>query len=283
MSACARDDGLPLGRYYPDLTGDIQAPVDVAVAMPTIGRPSVARALSSIYEQRGVGRVQILVGIDGDRGPEALQLVKSTLAKRPKNVSAVLLTLPYSTVAQNGGVHNPRDGGSTRPALALIANSRRLAFLDDDNTWLPDHLALLSQALEGKAYAFSRRMLVDDVTDRDLGVDRWHSVGPNKGDRAHIGGLVDTNCLMIDKVLCVTRLGAWAETWNGTPGELSDQKFFSAIHMAPHGEVEEVTVRYRIRRNDVLHARLGVFQKVGKVTPGGPTSVEAPEAALKSS
>src|SRR3954467_3926359 len=113
-----------------------QAQTQVAVVIPTILRPCLETALQSVYAQEGVGRVQILIGVDRPGNPAALYRV---LEDRPANVSALVLTLPYSTSVRHGGPHIATDGGALRVILSFMANSRYVAYLDDDNTWFPNH------------------------------------------------------------------------------------------------------------------------------------------------
>lgn len=240
---------LSLGSYFPDMA-DPQAQVDVSVVIPTILRPCLGKALDSVFAQAGVGRLQVLIGVDKPGNPEILHKM---LERRPAHVSALVLTLPYSTSARHGGPHSASDGGATRSILSLMANSRYVAYLDDDNAWLPTHLAGLLAAIPGKAWAFSRRMLIEEETGRELAVDRWDSLGVNKGRFAQLGGMVDPNCLMVDKVALATVLGRWSETADGRVNELADRNFFAAIREQPHAEVAEVTVRYGIRRTNVLN------------------------------
>jgi hypothetical protein len=80
-------------------------------------------------------------------------------------------------------------------------------------------------------------------------VDRWDSVGVNAGRFATPGGLVDTNCLLVDKVAAARAFGRWSEG----PRDMSDRNFFAAIKDAPHGRVERPTVRYGIRPTNVLN------------------------------
>jgi hypothetical protein len=207
-------------------------------------------ALQSVYAQESVGRVQILIGVDRPGNPAALYRV---LEDRPENVSALVLTLPYSTSVRHGGPHIATDGGALRAILSFMANSRYVAYLDDDNTWFPNHLKSLLAVIKGKVWAFSRRILVDEDTGQDLAVDRWDSVGPNKGRFAAIGGLVDPSCLLIDKVAAASVLGRWSETANRKLEGTADRHFFAAIRHADHGAVEEATVRYSIRRTNILH------------------------------
>ena len=166
---CEGSSGCELGRYFPDAALP-QAQSQVAVVIPTILRPCLETTLRSVYAQEGVGRVQIMIGIDRPGDPAALYRV---LQARPANVSALVLTLPYSTSVRHGGPHLATDGGALRAILSFMANTRYVAYLDDDNTWFPNHLKSLLAAVEGKIWAFSRRILVDEETGRDLAVDRW--------------------------------------------------------------------------------------------------------------
>jgi hypothetical protein len=244
---------LSIGTYFPDNT-QAQQPADIAVVMPTLARPCIAQAIRRVFEQDFSGRIQILIGVDIAEGDPAV--IEAIAEQRPSNVSLLLLQLPYSTSVRHGGVHTALDGGSLRSILSFMTNAQYVAFLDDDNEWRPDHLSKLHKAIQGKAWAYSQRMLVDMQTDKDLGVDEWDSVGPNRGRFAAQGGFVDTNCLMVDKIVCARALGRWSESGTGKPGLTADRNFFGAIKDAPHGVVEEPTVRYAIRPTNVLHTFL---------------------------
>lgn len=87
---CESAFGYELGRYFPDAALP-QDQSQVAVVIPTILRPCLETALRSIYAQEGVGRVQIMIGVDRPDDPAALHRV---LEARPANVSALVLTLP---------------------------------------------------------------------------------------------------------------------------------------------------------------------------------------------
>jgi hypothetical protein len=235
----------PLGWYFPD-AGDPQAPADAAVVTPTLLRPHLVGALESIYGQQGVGRIQVLLGVDrgiGDPAP-----IQAAIDRRPAHVSVSVVSLPYSTSAQRGGVHPAVDGGSLRSMLSFMANSRHVAYLDDDNAWEPDHLASLLAAVQGRYWAHSMRLLVDEETGEELAVDRWDSTGVGSGRFASQGGMVDPNCLMIDKVLAGRPLGRWSEG----PDWRADRTFFEGIKDLPHGMVPRATVRYRLKAKHVL-------------------------------
>jgi hypothetical protein len=244
---------VPIGQFYADDL-DPQTPAEVAVVMPTILRSCIEQAIQSVFAQAYPGRIQLMIGVDKASAPPAD--LDAILARRPAHVSALVLELPYSTSVRHGGVHTALDGGALRTLLSFLANARYVAYLDDDNTYEPGHLAALRAAIEGKAWAFSQRMLLDAETGRELGVDVWDSVGVGQGRFAAQGGFVDTNCLLIDKIAVARALGRWSESGTGRPGLTADRNFFAAIKDAPHGRVERATVRYGIRPTNVLNTFL---------------------------
>lgn len=235
-----------IGQYYPD-GADPQSPAAVAVVMPSVLRPCIEAALVSVYRQTFRGRVQLMIGVDRAAGDRSH--LEAVLARRPDNISAIVLELPYSTSIRHGGLHPATDGGSLRSMLSFMANSRYVAYLDDDNSWEPEHIEGVLRAVEGKVWAYALRMLIDETTGQALGVDRWDSVGVDAGRFKAQGGLVDPNCLVVDRIAAARAFGRWSEG----PGVTSDRAFFAAIRQAPHGRLEQATVRYGIRPTNVLH------------------------------
>jgi hypothetical protein len=230
--------------------GSDKVSAQVAVVIPTILRSTLLRCVQSVFEQSGLHKIHLLVGVDVARGP--IEPLFSLLQERPPSVCASVLQLPWSTSAGNGGIHSALDGGSLRAILSLMANARYVAYLDDDNSWLTNHLASLMRAINGNSWAFSLRWLVDDETDERLAVDRWDSVGPDKGRFAAAGGFVDPNCLLIDKVACAHALGRWCETGTGKAGVTADRHFFAGIRHQPSNCSGEATVIYRIRKTNIM-------------------------------
>lgn len=231
---------------------DEQGPADVAVVMPSLVRPSLVRAVESVYQQDFKGRIQVLVGVD--KPSDARALLEELFASRPENVSIYVLQLPYSTSRRHGGLHYALDGGSLRTALSFLANARFVAYLDDDNLFLPGHLSQLLASIGNNAWAFSQRLIVDEKTEQILGVDVWDSVGVDKGRFAAQGGFVDPNCLLLNKLALVYQLPAWSETPGRKAINAADKVLFRAIRGAPHVKVEAATVKYFVRSTHVFHS-----------------------------
>ena len=55
--------------------------------------------------------------------------------------------------------HPPGWGAAQRLVAGFLAETEYIAYLDDDNIWKPDHLALLLAAVQGKDFAFSQMVI----------------------------------------------------------------------------------------------------------------------------
>jgi hypothetical protein len=236
---------VPLGKFYGD-TADCQSPSDVAVIIPTLLRPQLRRAVTSIYEQDFKGRIQIAIGVDKAHGN--IEELEPLFAERPDNISVLMMNLPFSTSVRHGGIHAARDGGATRTILGYAANAPLLAFLDDDNSYLPEHIATLSSIIKDRVWSSGQRILVDEETEEQLAVDVWDSAGPDKGQWASIGGFIDTNCIMVDKLRIGSALGLWA----AGPGLHADKTFFKAVSKGSYRMLMRPTVLYRIRKTNYM-------------------------------
>jgi hypothetical protein len=237
-------------RHFPPRTREaLQTPFDFAVVITSILRPSLRRALQGIYEQRSAGRIQVLIGVDihaaDSPGIEAL------IGDVPPHVTVSVLDPGYSTSERNGGLHASWDGGALRTTLTLLANARRIAVLDDDCWWHPDHLHDLRAVLDrGVAWAFALRWLVETETLRTVCVDRWHSTGPDSGlFREKLGGFVDPNVIAFDKLRAMNGLHLWALG----PKSAADRRFSSyLISQLPGAGTTRATVYYTARPTNVL-------------------------------
>ncbi|HXP73221.1 MAG TPA: glycosyltransferase family 2 protein [Stellaceae bacterium] len=223
----------------------VQEPFDAAVVMTTTCRPSLVRAVSSVFRQVGVRRIQVLIGIDVVRGDPAV--IDEIEALRPPGHAVTVFNLGYSTSVRHGGIHPAGDGGSLRTILTYAANSRFVAYLDDDN-WLHEtHIARLLAAAVGKDWAYTLRWFVDPDTLQPLAVDRWESAGPGQGAFAErFGGFVDPNCLMIDKLKCDFAIRGWALPMSADArARTADRTVFDGLRRLPAvGFTNAVTTYY---------------------------------------
>lgn len=101
----------------------------ISVVIPTIGRPELVRALTSVRAQASVGIVEIIVVNDAKPGVE--------LAAEVFDLADHVLRTPG------------RVGGSRARNLGIrAATGQYVALLDDDDEWLPRKLSLQVELLQ---------------------------------------------------------------------------------------------------------------------------------------
>jgi hypothetical protein len=229
-------------------------PYDVAVVIPTVGRPSLARAVRSVYAQQFPGTVQVLIGVDTWQGSPGL--LTELAAEAPGRCAVLVFDPGYSTAARHGGFCPAGTGGALRTILSHAAHSRLVAYLDDDNWWGPDHLATLVAAACGHDWAYSLRWFADPATGAPLCVDTWESVGPGAGVfRDRFGGFVDPSCLLVDKVACEPALGRWCRPLPGDGSGMSTDRSVFA-YLSTHGRgagTGRATAYYALSPSDPNH------------------------------
>jgi hypothetical protein len=239
---------------FADRDFDPQRPCDVAVIMPTIMRKTITDALKSVFRQEPTRRIQVLIGTDDpDIGP-----VEEACHERPPHCCVQVFYLGYSTSVRHGGLHAAEDGGALRSVLTYLANSRHVAYLDDDNWWGENHLSSMLAAIEGHDWAFSLRWFVHPDTRRPICIDRWESVGPDKGVFSQgFGGWVDPNCLMFDKLACEPIIGLWTmPSARGAPTVVADRQVFGALRQNRRWRAtNQASVYYQLSSTDINHAR----------------------------
>lgn len=238
---------------------DPQEPFDAAVAMVTIGRPTLLRAINSVFNQTFDGTIHIVIGVDKLSGP-ALPLARLE-GLCPHNMMVTVLDLGYSTSARHGGVHRYWGGGSLMTIVSYAANSRYVAYLDDDNWMADNHIASLRGAIDKVAWAYSYRWFVDPDTQRPLCVDEWESIGPSRGAfKAESGGWVDPNSWMLDKLKCEPALWLWCVPVPASPKRMgSDRHVFQYLMKYRRGAATGLaTSFYVLNASDIMHPiRLG--------------------------
>jgi len=242
---------MPVTHHIGHDGAALQPPFDAAIVIPTLLRPSLAQALRSIFAQENIGRLHILIGVDRAEGDIAA--INPVFQEQPDNCVTTLVNLGYSTSTRHGGVHAAWDGGALRTILSYMANSRYVAYLDDDNWLAPDHVEKLLKAIQGHDYAYTLRWYVDPATLKPLCVDRLESVGPDAGGyKDSLRGFVDPNCLMLDKIACLAVLGLWSVPMKGDDTNLSaDRQVFAAlVQHFRGGPTHTPTVFYRLNELD---------------------------------
>jgi len=240
-------------RTYADDPAALQQRMDAAVVVPTLLRPSLVPAVQSVFAQKFSGRIQLLIGIDRPDG--SLETLDAACAGRPANCFVQALYAGYSTSSRHGGLSPAGDGGVLRCVLTYLANSRYVAYLDDDNWWDPSHLRTMRRALHGAAWAFALRWFVHPASGRSVAVDTWESVGPGAGMFAErFGGFVDPSCLMIDKTACPDVIQAWNFPLLSRDPASADRRVFQLLSQRHKGAgTGAATVFYRMNPADMLH------------------------------
>lgn len=247
----------------------------IAVVLITTCRTSLLRAVRSVFTQRLEGRIQLLIGVDCDPGRRLEALLAELLPECPVHVTLSLINLGYSTSRRHGGPHASYYGGSLRSALTLLADSRVVVYLDDDDWFKDGHCAALLRAIDGKSWAFAYSIYADGNDGRELCVDELESVGVGRGIHApRFGGFVRPSGLAIDKlqVLHIVHLWSCAAFADGD-GE--DRLIFEQLRHLPHGCTGAATVCVALDPNDALHARRVEFMRARGVEYAGTAKLES--------
>ena len=241
--------------YLTTFGDNLQTPYDAAVVIPTVLRPTLRRAIESVFAQNLPGRIHVLVGMDvpGRAWP--------SFADRPENVTVQTFWPGYSTSTRHGGTTPTGDGGALRTILTYLANSAHVAYLDDDNWWAPHHLSTLKAAIAGVDWAFSQRWFVHPETSLPVAIDEWESCGPHRGIRAWPPtGFVDTSCLMIDKTLCRSVPQCWTFPFlenDPMSADCTVSSFLTEMHT--WRGTGEATAYYAMRETDPMHAQRTIW------------------------
>lgn len=245
---------------------DAQTPYAVTVVLQTTGRPSLLRAVRSVLQQDLAERVQLLIGVDTPFDTAELEVLVT--ARCPPRVDVSLFYPGYSTSRRHGGLSPNFYGGALRTILSYTANSPYVAYLDDDDWWGANHLATLLQAVAGKAWAFSRRWLVDEESGWPICPDEWDSVGPGKGINAErFGGFVSPSNLLISREAFHLFFPLWSlAAFDDGSGE--DRLVFNELRQLPWADSETLSCFYSLRpaqQQDLHHRR--EFERRGLLWP----------------
>lgn len=193
----------------------------VAVVTATTGRDSLKQCIESVRNQTVPCNHYVFC----DGVPLSADLISCL-------THVNYLFLPVKT--GGNGIMN----GGIVAASAYLVTEDLICWLDDDNTFEPNHIEELIKAKENKPYAYSLRKLVEpDGTFFDY--DDFESLGQHSG-------FIDLNCYLMDRQLAVQI----APLWYKTTGELmvGDRFVYEALKQnnIPFGETGKYTVNYRL-------------------------------------
>lgn len=254
---------------HPDT--DLQKPFDAAIVIPTTMRPSLSRALTSIYGQWFPGRVHLLIGIDANADKRSLIDISSL--SRPSNITVTVFWPGYSTAVRHGGLTSASDGGALRTILTNLANSPYVAYLDDDDFWAPSHLHSLKRAIEGVGWTYSLRQYCHPATGQPICVDEWESVGPDKGFSAEqFGGYSAPSTLMIDKTRCGLVPQLWCHPMVYNDPMTADRRVFDGLRQFTSCGTKQPTSFYTINPADPMHPQRrewmgSAYEEAGQMEP----------------
>ncbi|MGB8841054.1 MAG: hypothetical protein WCC64_08260 [Aliidongia sp.] len=100
-----------------------QTPFEVAVVIATMLRPSLERAVRSVFAQDLKAHIQIVIGIDHRQGGD--DCLERLARDRPADMCLTIIDLGYSTARRNGGLY-PNDFGGALALNRHQAQSRHL-------------------------------------------------------------------------------------------------------------------------------------------------------------
>ena len=171
----------------------------VTVVTPTIGTPHVRQAIESVQAQ-SYPYVRHLVVVDGGEHRARIEDLLPRSPSRPIDI----IVLP-ATIG-GGGFNGHRVYG----AAPYLADSRFLAFLDEDNWFASDHLERLMAGITatGAAWGFSLRRIVGEE-GQFLVDDDCESLGPVASWADATVHLVDANCYVLRRDLALETSPVW--------------------------------------------------------------------------
>lgn len=155
---------------------------DVIVITPTTGAPELADAVRSVQEQT-VPTDHLLV-VDGEKFEAKTRERCSQFIKQPSTC-----VLPFNT--GGGGFYGHR----IMAAFSHLINHKYILFLDQDNTFDPNHVESMVKEIEsfGLDWAYSLRKIVDKehnfiCNDDCESLGRWPVYGESQSY------LIDSSC-----------------------------------------------------------------------------------------
>lgn len=171
----------------------------VSVIIPTHNRAEFLRsAIASVIKQT-FKNLEIIVADDNSRD-NTREVVRSFQDRRIK----------YIWKENNNGP------SATRNAAILASEGEYIAFLDDDDEWLPDKLQkqvkLLGKSLPSICGVYSNRLVIDKSSDKIISANpRSEKLSGNLLYQLAIGSPIHTSSVLVRK-MCLEEVGLFDET-----------------------------------------------------------------------
>ena len=217
----------------------------VSIITPTVGKPHLKQCIESVRAQT-YKNIEHIVVVDGEeRWAEAEPVLLEVGFPRGKQNNEYVHVLPYATGKDRFLGH--RIYG----AMTFVADGDYHMWLDDDNTFEPNHVeSLVTLATEKKLdWAFSFRKIVD-LNGNYVCHDDCESLGmwPSILDERDF--LIDVNCYLVKKHVALGVSPHWYRKYR-EPNQIDADRAISAILTAKQNELKydctrEYTVNYRV-------------------------------------
>lgn len=208
------------------------------VITPTIGRKTLRECIRSVQNQ-DLPCVEHLVLVDGPQNSkDAIEVIAEFKYKHPIHV----LHLPYSVG------HSGNNGHRCYGSMPCLCDSRYLSFLDDDNTFSPDHLVNMMRlsAKDDLDGAFSLRSIHSEDM-KFICNDACESLGAfSPTVLSNEEFFIDTNCMLVKRDVAINLAPLWNSRFRS--GEVEADRAFSRALLTSFKVqgVPKHTVQYRL-------------------------------------
>jgi hypothetical protein len=205
--------------------------MSIAVIIPTTCNEKVIRAVRSVANQSVKCNLYLVVDGQKNANLDILRQVKSVMPE-------VRIQILHDSTNEKEKFYGHR----IYSAFPLLLNERFVAFLDEDNWFDAEHLAVLSARINAFDAITSRRFV--HLANGNVIKDDFESVGDNGRYL-----LYDTNTYLFNRKKCIDLFHFWYKGWGGDRGFLEDaQKVganFAHLHTyTVHYEAPEHLTEY---------------------------------------
>ena len=222
------------------------------VVTPTIGRPELTRCIRSIQLQTFLEMGHLIV-VDGERHYYKMHKVLDPEEDFLGNISLNTIVIPDNT----GG--DGHYGHRIYAAIGHLVNCEYVLFLDEDNTFEPNHVETMVAMMDADpqlAWGYSLRRIIDK-TGRLVCLDNCESLGDydvwiaGRNDMlTECPRLVDTSAYIFRTETLIKHGNHWHQKY------AADRIWTNAVGMRlPHKGTGLYTLNYRLDGNPASPAK----------------------------